>query len=609
MAASKVRKGSLAAPTIESPISGDMAKRQIGTSPLHRLISINIGDEEPNSVPVTQNSVLSIAPYWRATNILCGLVGRIRINLARKARGNKLVVQHDDNRNFLVSKKPHRHLKSRTWRKTLMLHAQITPGGGFSEVIRDPETGDPLAILPLDPNRVGWGVLFDENNRPLRTVYVYQDDPSSTECRPIQFDDMIHIKGLSYDSIMGIDTTNLLQREFGLILARQNYTRKYYVGNAKIRGFLMVPAGTDMNLYANMMQVIKDHMEQQDADPLKTVPLFDGVKYQPTQDSPENSELTESLRMTPDTCAVITGVPAFFLGADTRDSYNSLEKVMQGFFTTTVGDWFDEFETELDDKLLTEEQLRKGELGFRFSRDQLMATDVLTFHKMLREDMHAGLLAWEECREQLDMTTDESDLTFMVPQNVVGAQPSSLRGLSGNAAADDAEPNGGNPSRNGSGSPARKRRKAKRPSISRKSALNKALQHDGAIARLAVSTAQRVCNRISNAAVAKSGNVDKFEGFLAALDVSREECPERDIETSHMAPVFDVAIEAGLLNGPPEWTIVSRFRNALEAAINENHVSREFCDVVNEVCATTTREILDDLTNFLSADTAVTLEN
>lgn len=566
-------QGKLTTAPIESPINGDLTKQHIGgSSPIHRLINIGV-EEEPNSVPVTQNSVLSIAPYWRATNILCGLVGRIPLELKRRSRGNKFVTQTGDPRHFLVRKKPHSQLKSRTWRKTLQLHAMVAGGGGFSEVIRDPDTGLPMAIIPLDPNRVGWGVITDAQNRPIRTVYVYQDNPGTSQCRAIDMEDMIHIKGLSWDAIMGIDTTKLLQREFGLILARQNYTRKYYVGNARIRGFLMVPAGTDMALYSNMMQVISDHMSQQDADPLKTVPLFDGVKYQATQDSPENSELTESLKMTPDTVAVITGVPPFFLGADTRDSYNSLEKVMQGFFTTTADDLFDEWESELDDKLLTEDELREDELGFRFDRERLMATDVATFHKMLREDMHAGLLAWEECRESLDRTTDTSDLTFMVPQNVVGAEPTSLNGLSDSGGmkndADDMQ-NSVVPNR----------------------------KTIAAVMRLMNATAERYCDRLVNAAVAKSGNIDKFESFLASIEGSAKN-RELEIELSHMRPVFDVAIESGLLDSAPDWTIVSRFHTALNAAINTNHANRPFPDVVNDVCRTTTQSVVAELTQML----------
>jgi hypothetical protein len=101
---------------------------------------------------------------------------------------------------------------------------------------------------------------------------------------------------------------------------------------------------------------------------------------------------------------------------------------MRGFFFTTVDNWLDEYEDELDDKCLTEQELREGSLGFKFDRSQLNKLLVMEYHRMVREDFHAGLASWEESREALDRHTDPTDGHFFLPQNLVGRDPIQLGG-------------------------------------------------------------------------------------------------------------------------------------------------------------------------------------
>jgi hypothetical protein len=176
------------------------------------------------------------------------------------------------------------------------------------------------------------------------------------------------------------------------------------------------------------MMTVQALASERSQDPTKTIPLFDGIQFKPFQDTPDKSQLRESLEMTPEIVSSWTGVPEMLLGRVKESSYNTLEQVMRGFFFTTVDNWLDEYEDELDDKCLTEDELRAGELGFKFDRSQLNKLLVMEYHRMVREDFHAGLASWEESREALDRHTDPSDGHFFLPQNLVGRDPIQLGG-------------------------------------------------------------------------------------------------------------------------------------------------------------------------------------
>jgi len=575
------------APPVEilSPIGNDIYKRQHNGFAMIPFGNNCFPSMEKNAVPVTQYSVLGIPPFWRATNILCGFLGRIPVELKRKRRGKKSTVETGDGRHFLMCKKPHANLRARTWKQTMGLHYQVAPSGAFSEIIRDPDTNEPEAILPLDPNRVAWGVEVDANNRPKRMIYLYiEQDFFGVPLGPPRIIDpanMLHFKGLSYDAVMGIDKIDLLQRKFGLMLARTEYQRKYYIGNARIRGFIMVPPGMQ-EVFGTMMEVISEHMAAQDMDPLKAIPLFDNAKFERADDTPEDQQLIEAMKTDPDTCGVITGVPGFLLGADTRDSYKSLEKVMSSFFTTTVHDQFNEFESEMDDKMLTEEELRTDELGFRFDRGELMATDVASFHTMLIEDLHGGLIAWEEAREAIDRHTDSSDGTFFVPQNIVGADPTDITGLSQGNGDDKA-------TRKGTGVNCAKHPSGAVPAID--SRPRDAANNWVAVYNLTESTVRRVCERISNTAARASKSAEKFESFLDQLV---EDSREPKLEQENLRPVYDIARGFGMLDHLPGTRVCNVFYDRLKATA-EHLMTKDpdhFRKQVATICDDTSKELL-----------------
>ena len=97
---------------VDSPIGNDFLL-QLGqnhvspTNPIARMIGLAITDEDAKHDPaslITQHTVLTVGPFFRAVAILAGLIGRLEVTLQKKEKGNRNVIQTNDDRNFLVSK-------------------------------------------------------------------------------------------------------------------------------------------------------------------------------------------------------------------------------------------------------------------------------------------------------------------------------------------------------------------------------------------------------------------------------------------------------------------------------------------------------------------------
>ncbi len=564
---------------IESPIGNDFLlqlspNNVSASSPIARMIGVAIADEDAKNDPaslITQHTVLTVGPFFRAVAILAGLISRLEVTLQKKEPGNKNVIQTGDDRNFLVAKKPHPHLKSRTWRQQMQVHAMLTPGG-FSEIIRDPNNPTKiLAIMPLDPNNMLFGVIKPVSG-PYRgqdrMVYFYYDNPQSTTPRPIDFDNIFHVKGLSYNGVMAMDPINLMRQDMGLATSRRGYAKQYFHSNGQIRGFMEVPQHVSPEKFINFMTTIAALAAERGQDPTKTIPLFDGITFKPYQDDPQKSQLQQSLEMTPEIVSSWTGVPEMLLGRVKESSYNTLEQVMRGFFFTTVDNWLDEYEDELDDKMLTEDELREGRLGFKFDRSQLNKLLVTEYHKMIREDFHAGLKSWEESREALDSHTDPTEGHFFLPQNLVGRDPIQL---------------GGNPTAPRESSDNTPTRRAGRETAQTGTAnLAPTGPQVVVLRRNAHQVLGRVCNRLTKA-IAHAADKPDFQKQLLAIADRESTKLKEDIDMLN-----DLSMAAGLISKPITCDLIGVFSNQLTSAGGTPEAVQAACHAATQSVLTTT---------------------
>lgn len=548
---------------VESPVGEDHLRQvnPVTVSSSNSIVDfvMSVGgyrDEEEDLDPaahVNQHTLLTVGPFFRAVTILSGLIGRLEITLQRKERNNRKLVQDQDNRNFLVQKKPNPFIKARTWKKQKQLHAMLTPGG-FTEIIRNPVNKQILALNTLDPNNVLYGVFRDKAGYD-RPVYFYYDNPNK-DPRPIPFNDVIHVKGLSYNGVMGIDPVNLMRQDLGLAMARRTYAKTYFHSNGHIRGFMVIPPEMSAEKWLNFMETTKALMADRSKDPSKTIPLFGGGDFKPVSDTPDKSQLKESLELTPEMVSAWTGVPEMLLGRVKESSYNSLEQVMKGFFFGTLDDWLDEYEDELDDKLLTEQELREGKLCFRFNRSQLNAMLIDEFHKMIRENFASGLGSWEESREAMDLPTDPEDGHFYLPQNLVGANP--INPGTQQVSSGKSKENG-----------------------TKNVALRNNAQH----------TISRICHRI-NKAISHAASKENLPKQLPGIAANEAKRSQKDLHLLN-----ELSLGSGLIQFPIEFDLLGHYSQALAQTLSSS--GDDLKTAVEAACQTATNSVLSEYVNRL----------
>lgn len=190
-------------------------------------------------------------------------------------------------------------------------------------------------------------------------------------------DEIIHLKGFSFDGITGLSVVDKAREALGLSIGARTHQARTLRNSARPSVLLTMPG--------KMPKPQKDaflaewHAMHQGGDAAGRTAILDGdMKAAPYTFSSQDMELMESQRFTVRDIANFTGVPAHKLGDTSRAGYNSIEAENLAFLGDTLEAMLVGIEHELEDKLLTEAEKDSQTHQIIFDRKKLSGTDTAT---------------------------------------------------------------------------------------------------------------------------------------------------------------------------------------------------------------------------------------
>ena len=181
----------------------------------------------------------------------------------------------------LLHDQPNPLMTSLELRELLMGHLCLR-GNTFCLIERD--SGEVVALWPLHPDKV----KVEVDGRQL--IYVYQNDGQEKKYR---MDDILHIRGLSSDGIMGYSPLALLRDSFGHAKAISDYSANYFKNDASPGGILSTPNALNATAAANLREAWEKGYRGA-GNKHKVAVLDNDLKWQSVGISPQDSQLIES---------------------------------------------------------------------------------------------------------------------------------------------------------------------------------------------------------------------------------------------------------------------------------------------------------------------------
>jgi HK97 family phage portal protein len=392
--------------------------------------------ENSSGVKVTRLRALGHSAMWKAVNLISGDVGRLPLKVyKRSGEGKETDPSHAAYQ--LLWRKPNPYMTSMIFRQTLQSHVLMS-GNGYAWIERD-EAFRPIGLYPLNP----------ENTFPFRRngVLYYatsvdeMPDGSQGQYRIIDASDVLHIRGLSFDGLVGYNVIHVLRNAIGKPLAIRDYTSRFFKNSAQPSIILEFPAGIKEEAVKNVIRSWNERHQGIDKA-FMVAALREGVVAKMVSSAARDAQLVESEAYSLIDIANVTGVPPHKIGASIQSSYNSLEQENQSYLDETLDRWLTVWEEECWDKLLSEEEKRSDSHTTEFIRAALERVNLNARGEYYSKALDKGWMCRDEVRgfENLNPIPNGEGKVFYRPVNLaeVGKDAQDSPGPKPLPTADDA---------------------------------------------------------------------------------------------------------------------------------------------------------------------------
>lgn len=369
-------------------------------------------------------NVQSEATYFACLKVLSEAVAKlpIRIQQFMPEGGVRIAREHPYFR--MLHDKPNRYMNASVF-------------WGLSEKFRDDRgnsyayidvsmNGDPQ-LWPMDPDSVE--VYFD-NARLLKDqpdVYYRYQTPSGVITLPSEA--VLHFKGHDTENgLVGRSVRRTLAETIKGNVKAQEFINKTVSSGMTAKSVLNYTGSmNDANVQTLLKEVSKyANGEMKDKGIDNVIPMPVGFSLTPLNLKLADSQFLELRQYTAMQIASAFGVKPYQIGDYTKSSYASAEAQQLSFLVDTLLYIVKQYEEELENKLLTTDEVAKG-YHIKFDTSVLLRTEFKTMVDTLSSAVGNFLMTPNEARERLDLPSKEGGDRLLgngasIPVEYTGAQ-------------------------------------------------------------------------------------------------------------------------------------------------------------------------------------------
>lgn len=381
------------------------------------------GRQSASGKRVNQRTARRYSAVYSAIDMISGWVGVLPLNLYQRRsdrRGKDLVRTHPGSR--LSRESPNREMSAIDYKTATQGHL-LTRGNKYAEI--QTSGGQLEALWPLHPDKVE--LVRDQQGTPFYRVRV------GAEAEILDFDQVLHIRGLGLSGREGWSPIKLARESIGLGLATEEFGSRFFGNNSTPRGVLSVPD----ELNPEGRKKLKKGWQRAQGgleNAHRVAVLEHGIEWQQIGLSAEDSQFLETRRFQVREIARWFKIPPHKLRDMQAGEPNSLDEQNLEFLQDTLEPWLVRWEQAFTNQLLTPSERDDG-LFFEFDRNAVLQADSEGRASMYQARFNTGSMTPNEIRAKenenpLPEGGDEAYLQVnMAPLSVVRDMPPTERAL------------------------------------------------------------------------------------------------------------------------------------------------------------------------------------
>lgn len=308
-----------------------------------RVIEWLGGEASVTGVRMTPEQSLRQAAVYSCVRIISEDVASLPlITYRRLAQGKDRAVDHP--LFVLLHDSPNPHMTAMQCRETMQGHLLLR-GNAYAQIERD-EVGRIVGLWPLHPDRMDTPVLSQAGT----LLYSYRR--ANGEPVALTQSDVLHLRGLSPDGIMGYSPIALHRETLGNAQAMLEYGARFFGNNSQPGGYLSKKEG---RINEDTAKRLKDSWEAAHRgldNAHRVAVLEEGLEWHQIGLSNEDSQYLDSRKFSRSEIAGIFRVPPHKIGDLERATFSNIEEQAIEYVTDTLQSWLVRWEQQINKDLL-----------------------------------------------------------------------------------------------------------------------------------------------------------------------------------------------------------------------------------------------------------------
>jgi HK97 family phage portal protein len=292
----------------------------------------------------------------------------------------------------------------------LMSQHLDTWGNFYAYIERGKNTGLIRALWPLQPHNVRIDIV---NGQMLYYVTNVLEGGASIE-KPFYPDEILHIKGLGYDGVVGYSPIRLQMDALGWAKATERYSARFFANSARPSGIL----STEGPLSPEQKKDLKESFQafHSGSENAARIALIEGNVTWSGLTLPQNeAQFLETRKFQRTDIAGMYRVPVFMIGDSDPVSDNNVEHMGIQATTWMVQPAAERCEQELDRQLLSPKE--KGTFFFEFELKALMKGDLAARTSHYEKMVGNGMYCQNDALAEENMPPFQGGDTHWMPLN------------------------------------------------------------------------------------------------------------------------------------------------------------------------------------------------
>lgn len=382
--------------------------RNPSSSELERLLGQ--GSQSIEGIAINDQSVMGIAAVKCAVDIISSDIASMPLNVFQKVDDDSRVKAKNHSLYPVLKYNVMQNVSSYRWKQTAMVHLLLR-GNCYSQKIRN-GYGDVVGLNLLHPDRVS--LRIDNTTGEISYGILTQ----GKEMVILPEKDVLHIRGMSLDGLMGLSVLDCARESFSVTIAGERVQAKSFENISIPQGLITVPPGLlkteeDVNLFRKMWDDIHKGIQNTG----KPGVLRDGMSFAQVKMSNVDLQLLELRKIGIDDVSRWFKIPPSKINVNFygTSSYNNSEMMNRQYYESTLRPWIELIEAELELQLL---KPNEREIYYiEFNVDELLRADSQTRYQNYQIAFQNGILNRDEIRALENLPSVPNGKQFFVPLN------------------------------------------------------------------------------------------------------------------------------------------------------------------------------------------------